>query len=174
MPPTVMVIGVGNAHRQDDAVGVEVVNRLRKTGLPPCAIAAVSDGEPARLVELWARSELAIVVDALALRFPSPGAIHRLTLDSVERSHRRSASSHGLGLGTAVRLARELDRLPGRLIVYAVEIGDFAFGNGMSTPVIEAADHVVEHVLKDIAEHMGEPTPKRAAPQPVRGRRPLR
>lgn len=156
MPPTVMIIGVGNVHRQDDAVGVEVVNRLRKAGLPHCAISAVSDGEPARLVELWARSELAIVIDALAVRFPQPGTIHRLTVDSVERAHRGSASSHGLGLGTAVRLARELDRLPGRLVVYGVEIGEFGFGGGMSAPVSEAADHVVAHVLKDLEEHQSE------------------
>lgn len=149
-----VIIGVGNVYRQDDAVGVEVVNRLRSIGVPSWVTTATSDGEPARLVELWAQAELAVVVDALAVRSPEPGAIHRIELETVERAHDSSASSHGLGLGTAVRLARELDRLPGRLIVYVVEIDEFCFGAGMSGPVSRAADHIAEHVEADLAEFL--------------------
>ncbi|GAB4004580.1 hypothetical protein GCM10029992_50030 [Glycomyces albus] len=53
-----------------------------------------------------------------------------------------------------MRLARELDRLPGRLIVYAVEISEFCFGAGISGPVSRAADHIAEHVEADLAEFL--------------------
>jgi hypothetical protein len=46
-----------------------------------------------------------------------------------------AASSHGLGLDEAVALAFALDRMPGRLIVHAVEAGDLAQGAGL-TPAV--------------------------------------
>ncbi|SDD79439.1 hydrogenase maturation protease [Glycomyces harbinensis] len=148
----VVIIGVGNVYRRDDGVGVAVVQRLRETGLPDWVTSAVSDGEPAQLVELWSRTELAIVVDALAVRAAIPGAVHRIEIDAVEGVHAPSASSHGLGLGTAARLARELGRLPERLIVYAVEISEYAFGDRMSPAVASAAEHIAEHVEADLAD----------------------
>jgi hydrogenase maturation protease len=43
-------------------------------------------------------------------------------------------------------LARALDRLPGRLVVLAVEGADFGAGTGLSAPVAAAVDGVVRRV----------------------------
>jgi hydrogenase maturation protease len=61
-----------------------------------------------------------------------------------------SASSHGLGLDDAVSLALVLDRMPGRLIVHAIEAADLAQGTGLTPPVAAAIDTVVSAVLDDI------------------------
>ncbi|WP_112136697.1 hydrogenase maturation protease [Glycomyces dulcitolivorans] len=156
MSPSAVVIGVGNIYRQDDGAGPAAVDLLRESVSPPGVTFAVCDGEPSRLIELWSRSELAIVIDALSVRSPRPGAIHRLDIEAVEASAEPPSTSHGLGLGTAVRLARELDRMPERLIVYAIEIEEYGFGPRMSGPVQRAVEHVAEHVWADLAELAAE------------------
>jgi hydrogenase maturation protease len=103
------------------------------------------DGEPARLIGLWEDAGLAVVVDAV--RGPRPGRIHELDLDGVGR-HRGSPSSHALGLEAAVELARAVDRLPGRLVVVAVEGADFDLGTGLSAPVAAALPAVAARVTR--------------------------
>ena len=62
----------------------------------------------------------------------------------------RAASSHGFGLDDAVGLALALDRMPGRLIVHAIEAADLTQGTGLTPPVAAAIDDVASAVLRDI------------------------
>ena len=146
-----VVIGVGNEFRRDDGAGPAVVARLR--GLIPSGVRlVVTDGEPARLVEAWTGAALAVVVDAVRAEPPRPGRIHRLALDRPRPvdAVSRAASSHGLGLDDAVALAVALDRLPGRLIVHAIEAADLSQGPGLTPPVAAAVDAVAAAVLADL------------------------
>ncbi|MCX4673688.1 hydrogenase maturation protease [Streptomyces sp. NBC_01381] len=150
----IAVIGVGNEFRRDDGVGWVMIDRLRERAadrpLPPGALLATCDGDPARLIGLWEGADLAVVVDAAHAHPAHPGRVHRLTLDAGELDRPRTTSSHGLGLGEAVELARVLGRLPGRLVVYAVEGADTALGTGLS-PSVEA---VVEPLADDIEDEI--------------------
>jgi len=69
-----------------------------------------------------------------------------------------AASSHGMGLGEAVELARVLGRLPERLVVYAVEGEDVSVGRGLSAPVRTAVAVVAERVRQEIQRHRRTPT----------------
>ncbi|MGW2260115.1 hydrogenase maturation protease [Streptomyces sp. NPDC001780] len=160
----VTVVGVGNEFRRDDGAGPSVVARLRERvadGALPVGIRLVCcDGEPGRLIELWTDVALAVVVDAARALPGHPGRIHRL--ESCANTVRQSgaASSHGLGVGAAVELARALDRMPGRLIVYAVEGADGSPGTGL-TPVVAAsvgplAERIEEEIIQYIARTQGE------------------
>src|SRR5437763_17171084 len=60
------------------------------------------------------------------------------------------ASSHGLGLDDAIALAAALDRMPGRLVVHAIEAADLTQGPGLSPPVAAAVDTVARAVLADL------------------------
>ncbi|MFB7917158.1 hydrogenase maturation protease [Streptomyces sp. NPDC056061] len=157
----ISVIGVGNDYRHDDGVGWAVVARLtervRQRPLPGDPRLLVCDGEPARLISLWEGAHLAVVVDCAHADPPCPGRIHRLELGSgrLERERHGTTSSHGLGLGSAAELARALDRLPGRLIVYAVEAADSSLGPGLSAPVAATIEPLAERIAHDIADHIG-------------------
>jgi hydrogenase maturation protease len=150
----VVVIGVGNEYRRDDGVGPRVLELLgrpderggqdERGGLGGARLAGC-DGEPARLIGLWEGAGLAIVVDAV--RGDRPGRVHELDLDHVGR-HRGSPSSHALGLEAAVELAAALERLPGRLVIVAVEGGDFDLGTGLSPPVAAALPAVAARVRR--------------------------
>jgi hydrogenase maturation protease len=66
----------------------------------------------------------------------------------------RAASSHGLGLDDAVGLAVALDRMPGRLIVHAIEAADLGQGPGLTPPVAAAVAAAADAVLVDLGPYI--------------------
>jgi hydrogenase maturation protease len=147
----VVVIGVGNEYRRDDGAGLAVVTSLRDR-VPPGVEVVLIDGEPTRLIEAWTGAALAVVVDAVRADPPRPGRVHRFVLDQPLAGATRTASSHGFGLDDAIRLALALDRMPGRLIVHAIEAADLTQGTGLTSPVAAAVDTVASAVLSDIRD----------------------
>jgi hydrogenase maturation protease len=152
----VVVIGVGNEFRRDDGAGLAVVTSLRDR-VPPGVELVLTDGEPTRLIEAWTGAALAVVVDAVRADPPRPGRVHRFVLDRPLTGATRTASSHGFGLDDAIRLALALDRMPGRLIVHAIEAADLTQGTGLTPPVAAAVDEVAGAVLSDL-RGAGSPT----------------
>jgi hydrogenase maturation protease len=151
----VVVIGVGNEFRRDDGIGPEVVSRLR--GRAPDGVRLmVSDGDPTRMIEAWTGAALAVVVDTVladpppASPSPFPGRLHRIVVDRAADAGAHPVSSHGLGLGESIALARALDRMPDRLIVHAVEAADVGYGTGLTPAVAAAADTLAAAVLRDL------------------------
>ncbi|MFF4948750.1 hydrogenase maturation protease [Streptomyces chattanoogensis] len=156
--PRIAVIGVGNDYRRDDGVGWAVVAGLAQRDvqrpLPHGTRLTLTDGEPTRLISAWEGTDLAILVDAARVRPARPGRIHRLRLhDDRWQSPHRETSSHGFTLGDAVQLARTLDRLPGALLVYAVEAADTSLGTGLSPHVSAAVEPVIARIEEDLAHH---------------------
>jgi hydrogenase maturation protease len=145
----VVVIGVGNEFRHDDGIGPEVVARLRGRAADGVRL-EISDGEPARMIEAWTGASLAVVVDAVLADPPSPGRLHRLVVEGADLADTRPVSSHGLGLGASIALARALGRMPDRLIVHAVEAADVGHGVGLTPAVAAAADALTAAVLGDL------------------------
>ncbi len=135
-----VVIGVGNDLRRDDGFGPAVVERLRGDGVLSAAgvTLAVTDGEPSRLIDLWAGAEVAVVVDAVRSPADPAGHCYELGYDEVVGPVGAAASSHGVGLGSTIELAQALHRLPRLLVVLAAAGRDFGFGPGLSPEVAVA------------------------------------
>lgn len=144
---TAAVIGIGNEYRHDDGVGPALIAALAHHELAGVRL-AISDGEPSRLLTDWDGVDLVIVVDAVLCEPAHPGRIHRTRVEDL-RPH-TGASSHGLGIPEAVALARVLDRLPCRMLVYAVEAADVGLGTGLSPEVAAALPDLVDAVLADL------------------------
>ncbi|MEU0647612.1 hydrogenase maturation protease [Streptomyces umbrinus] len=159
----IVVIGVGNEFRHDDGVGWAVIARLRERDaqrlLPPGTVLDTCDGDPGRLLGLWENAALAVVVDAAHAEPPCPGRVHRLVLDGARPGRTGTTSSHGLGLGEAIELSSVLGRLPGRLVVYAVEGADTTFGTGLSEAVAARVDALVHDVEDEIERHSAGTAP---------------
>ena len=151
-----VVIGVGNEFRRDDGAGPAVVTSLHGR-VPPGVDLVLTDGEPTRLIEAWTGAALAVVVDAVRADPPRPGRVHRFVLDRPMAGPARAASSHGFGLDDAIRLALALDRMPGRLVVHAIEAADLSQGPGLTPLVTAAIGDVARAVLTDIRD-AGPPT----------------
>ncbi|MDF3143003.1 hydrogenase maturation protease, partial [Streptomyces sp. T21Q-yed] len=100
-------------------------------------------------------ARLAVVVDAAHAHPGTPGRVHRIELDAGLLAQPATTSSHGLGLGEAVELARVLGLLPERLVVYAVEGAESELGTGLSPAVAGAVEPLVKAVEDEIARHRG-------------------
>jgi hydrogenase maturation protease len=136
------LIGIGNRFRRDDAAGLEVVRRLRLAH-PPGVVLVEEEGEPASLIEAWRTADEALVVDGISSG-SEPGRLHRFDVsDAPLPAEIFNPSTHSMGLPEAIELARELDRLPGRLVVYGIEGESFEAGEGLSDSVQRTVEKLV-------------------------------
>jgi hydrogenase maturation protease len=146
------VIGVGNALRGDDAAGLEVAARL--SAAPGIAVVS-HDGEAIDLLERWRGARAVVLVDAVRSGAPA-GTVHRIdaAVGPLPVTLRR-ASSHTIGLGEAIELARTLGTLPERVIVYGVEGVRFGAGEGLSEAVTGAIEPLAEAVAGEARSLLG-------------------
>ncbi|MBF6168572.1 hydrogenase maturation protease [Streptomyces gardneri] len=149
-----MVIGVGNDYRSDDGVGSAVALQIEQLGIPGVLV-SLSDGEPTTVVDIWAGMDLAVVIDAVRCEPSIPGRVRRSDFDLLQQAGTAS-SSHTLGIQDALPLGRALGRVPGRIVVIAVDAACLDLGVGLSEPVAAAVPHAVETVITELRR--AEPT----------------
>ncbi len=142
-----LVVGLGSVDRGDDAVGVLVVRQVAE--VPGVDVVEVSD--PSRLVDLGAGRDVMVLVDAVSSG-SAPGTVH--VLEVGERAlpiGSAGASTHWVGLGEVLELARVLDMLPARVVLVGIEAGSLEHGSGLSASVREAVPAAVRGVLELLA-----------------------
>ena len=149
--PAVLVIGVGNPLRGDDGAGPAVIQCLQNR-LPPSVATLQLDSDGVSLIEAWRDFERVILVDA-AGSGAVPGFIHRFDVSRTELPRGLfHYSSHLFGVAEAVELARQLGRLPERLVVYGIEGAVFAYGEGLSAAVAAAVERVAHEIIVELGE----------------------
>ena len=145
----ILVIGVGNAYRGDDAVGLVVAQRLKEQAIDHVSILEES-GDGMTLMESWENADTVILVDAVYSGV-KPGTLHRFDAHAqpipVKFFH---YSTHAFGVAEAVELSRTFNQLPPHLIIYGIEGKSFEAGAGLSLEVEEAARTVVKCIQHDI------------------------
>jgi hydrogenase maturation protease len=144
-----MLIGLGNAHRGDDGVGLVVARRVAALALPDVEVVEVAD--PLSLVDTWCDADRVVVVDAVCSRQP-PGTV--LTVDASTQplpdDRRAAGGSHAMGLAAAVEISRALGRLPDQLVVVGVEVHGVPSGDTLSAPVAAAVDSAVAAARREL------------------------
>ena len=159
MKSPVLIIGVGNPDRGDDAAGIIVAQRLRQR-LPSDVPILQITGDLTSLLEAWQTAETVILIDAAHSRREAgltsgttgatPGAIHRFDANkSPLPANFFRCSTHALGIPEAIELARALGDIPPQLIVYGIEAKDFDTGTGLSAPVEQAAYQLVDTICRE-------------------------
>ena len=144
-----IVIGLGNPFRGDDAAGLAVARAL---GDDPRVL--VHEGEPIDLLDRWEDDGEVIVVDA-ARSGSAPGTVHRL--DGLREPVAAGGSTHAFGLAETLALARTLGRAPARVEVIGIEGERFGAGEELSPAVAGA----VERVARELRARLGKPAAAR-------------
>lgn len=146
-----LVIGVGNADRGDDAVGLLVARRL--STLCSAAVRIVEhSGEPTSLLAYLGDAECAILVDACMSGGP-PGTINRFDVAAAALPQVEfGCSTHGMGLAEAVELARVLGRFPRCCVVYAINGRSFEIGAALSPQVASAAEEAADLIWRELED----------------------
>jgi hydrogenase maturation protease len=87
------------------------------------------------------------------VRGVDPGSVHQVHLSAQTglAIGQERGSTHALGLGDAVELARVLDRLPSTLTIIGIEGADFTTGEGMSPEVEKAVIKVTDDLAQRLA-----------------------
>jgi hydrogenase maturation protease len=138
-----MVIGVGNEFRGDDAAGLVAARRLRESGL----LVHEHQGDMAALIDRWKGADSLILIDAVAPG-RTPGAIYRLDARSAPLDRELfNTSTHAFGLADAVELSRSLGTLPQHVLVFGIEAGNLALGVGLSPEVEVVLPRLMNEVL---------------------------
>ena len=144
-----LCIGVGNLFRADDAAGLLTARALQSRRLPGVRVIE-STGDLSDFLSAWAAYEFVIVIDAVSSGRP-PGHIHRLETHTAPLPVRPfTSSSHGFGVAEAIEIGRALGQLPGHLIIYGIEGGDFTLGNSVTPAVADAIARLVECIATDV------------------------
>jgi hydrogenase maturation protease len=143
-----VVVGVGNKYRGDDAAGREVARRVRQRVGGELEV-VVCELEPTRLIDAWNGADSAFVVDAVASG-AEPGTVHRFdaTTEALPSREFRS-STHALGIGETIELARAIGKLPLHIIVFGIEGEAFGRGTELSGAAEEGVERAVELVLAE-------------------------
>jgi hydrogenase maturation protease len=147
---SVVIIGVGNDYRTDDAAGLLAARRLAALDLPGVRVVdSVGDGTD--LINAWENMYRAIVIDSVRSE-SDPGEVYRfdgltgdISLDALS-----ACSTHAFSIPETIELARTLDRLPQSLVIYGVEADSFAPGEGLTEAVAQGVDKIVRLIRAEI------------------------
>jgi hydrogenase 3 maturation protease len=137
----VVILGIGNPLKGDDAVGSLVCARL--SGRVPATVIDAG-GVPENYIGpvLRAAPEVLLVVDAVDCGGP-PGQIRVCTPDEIEP---HAFSTHALSLHLALDLIRREKRL--EVYVIGIQAGAMRLGDGLSAPVREAAETLADALIR--------------------------
>jgi hydrogenase maturation protease len=151
----VLIVGIGNAFRSDDAVGMLVIQQLREFGSADVAVIEQS-GEGTALLNAWIGYAQVILIDAVSSG-SAPGTVHRIDLrEETDLSrYRRGFSGHDFGVPGAVAMGRALGKLPPKLLLLGIEGSCFSVGIDLSPEVLAAVPTVTKLALREISNWQG-------------------
>jgi len=146
-----MVIGVGQSLRGDDAVGLEVVRRWQstypQTAQRPDVRVHLVELSGLALLDVLEGAQAALLVDAVRSPRHAPGTVLTLREADLQRFGAGAGSAHGIGVAEALALGRALDvALPDHLVVLGLVGETFDVGAGLSASVQCALPDAVERL----------------------------
>ncbi|MEY3122296.1 MAG: hydrogenase maturation protease [Nitrosomonas sp.] len=147
-----LIVGIGNRHRGDDAIGCILAERLGEQRNPEYRI-IIHDGEPASLMAQWAGCDEVILLDAVRSG-RQPGTLIKLDLVS-ERLPQTffHCSTHAFGITEAVELSRAMGTLPKKLVFYGIEAQTFDSGAPVSDTIAQQLDTILITIVTDLRDN---------------------
>jgi hydrogenase maturation protease len=144
----IAIIGIGNSFRGDDGAGWAVIEVLERK-MPAQIKLSKIRGEIAEILEYFENYPAIYLIDACVGNAPA-GTWKRLDalVDPVDFEQPQT-STHGLSLSHAISLAKNLNQLPSKLIIYAIYGNHYATSQGLSSKVAEAIPCIVQSILKE-------------------------
>ena len=145
MSNNVAVIGLGNALRRDDGIGIIILgslfNNYKRQGIDYLNFGIASFDLIHRLQDYQA----VLLIDGISANMPA-GKLRIFTLKEAAFSREDNVvSSHELKLKDIFRLAEDLD-IKARIYVAGIQVADVGFGEFLSNPLAENLDKLTKEV----------------------------
>jgi hydrogenase maturation protease len=146
----ILIIGIGNDFRSDDAIGLHCLRTLQEKH-PDLGTYKMINKDLSLLTDQWKNKDV-ILIDAVISDQPKVGMIHLVTgLENILKFKNRLFLTHSLGLNEALELSVILKKEPGSILLIGIEIGKAHFGTGTSENVMRTTDMVTFLVLDYLA-----------------------
>ncbi len=158
MRPRLLLCGLGQPHRGDDAAGLEAVTAWASqhphlAQHPQVRVLTLASPGLA-LLEPLSQAQAALLVDAVASGAP-PGTLHRLTPKDLTAFTQGSASAHGWGLAETLGLAQTLRaRLAPEIQILGIAGARWSAGAGLSPEVRAAFPRLLDAITRWVQAHL--------------------
>ena len=147
----ILVIGIGNPARGDDAAGLAVARRIRDAAPGDVTVAELA-GDQLALLDAWTGAREVYVIDAVCSG-GTPGTVYRFDAAEPLTAHFWHRGTHTFSLADVIELARALGRLPARLTGFGIEGATFEPGAPLSPEVEAAVEAVTALLLGEVREN---------------------
>ena len=148
----ILVIGIGNPARGDDAAGLTVARRIREAAAPYDVTVVELAGDQLALLDAWTGAREVYVIDAVCSG-GTPGTVHRFDAAEPLTTHFWHCGTHTFSLADVIELARALGRLPARLTGFGIEGATFEPGAPLSPEAEAAVEAVTVLLLRELREN---------------------
>jgi len=145
----VLVIGVGNRMRADDAVGPLAIDKLKESSNLPSDWMLIDSGEvPENALGLVEKEkpDRVLLIDACDWE-SQPGEVHFFTSEEILKLPIRTISTHGVPLSFWVKMTL-IDHPDLKIELLGIQAGDLTFNQPLTPPVAAALERI-EEILKE-------------------------
>ena len=150
-----VVIGVGQTMRGDDAVGVIAVEswltQYPDTANLPEVQVKISELPGLNLLELLSGAKFALIVDAVQSGRPA-GEIHILDEQAISAFEPGTGSVHGWGVAETIQLGHKLGRadLHRSLMIIGITAQQFEIGSSLSPEIMENLPNIIDEIENQV------------------------
>ncbi|WP_268865989.1 hydrogenase maturation protease [Methanolobus vulcani] len=148
------MLGCGNPLRGDDGIGIHVVNRLSemRDELPDNVELMDAGVGGLDILNMLEGVSDVIIVDAVK-GIGDVGSVHRLSADDVKNAiSKECISVHDISLADVLTIAEQVQEMPDRLTIFAVEIEKAdEISVDLSEKVKDSLDTTVKLVFDEIS-----------------------
>lgn len=151
----IIIYGLGNPYRCDDAVGIKIAEQLRTVLNDPRVTIRSGSIDGLTMLDEILGYDRVIIVDSIKTTGGRPGDIYRAILDPLDASSSASLS-HGISFVTALRMgARFGYDMPEQIELFTVEIADNeSFDEECTKPVKKKIPVLVDILKKETDEYL--------------------
>ena len=148
----ILVIGIGNPTRGDDAAGLVVAGRIREAAAPGDVTVTELAGDQLALLDAWTGAREVYLIDAVCSG-GTPGTVYRFDAAEPLTARFWHRGTHTFSLADVIELGRALGRLPARLTGFGIEGAMFEPGAPPSPEVEAAVEAVTALLLRELREN---------------------
>ncbi|MEL6624165.1 MAG: hydrogenase maturation protease [Bacteroidota bacterium] len=152
----ISILGFGNPVREDDGVGIYVIERLKeRISDPDVEILDMGTAAFEILFQLKGKDRI-ILVDAVINTGEPVGTLFKLPASAIEGHIQDDplVFLHSLKWDQALSYAKKIfpDEMPPEIDVYLVAINETRFNTQMTTEATKGGDELVDQIVQDLTQ----------------------
>jgi len=146
-----LILGLGNPILSDDGIGHYVAQSLEERLNRPDVKVTQANVAGLDFLDLLTGYDRAIIIDAIQTRNGKVGRVYRLEPEAFDHTKNQSTPHH-LNFATVLELGKRLSiPLPGKIVIYAIEVADVNTFSDRCTPSVERVIPVVtDMVMREV------------------------